>query len=235
MHIYFQQIGVHSAKFDNEKVSANILAAVQRYNISHPVVNDMDSEMWQSCGVHCWPTLLMLGPEANPIVMLMGEGHKENLRLFIKYALEYYKSKNLLSDHKLPLKSAYHLLPSLKGPLLFPGKITSYFDKGSGKEYLAISDTGNHRILLVNSDGMLVEQIGGNGAGFRDGGLDEAKFNSPQGLAFLNKDMIFVADTENHAIRTIDLKKRYLEVLIMYTVYSIQPLTSYDMILYTVV
>ncbi|KAJ8950444.1 hypothetical protein NQ318_010321 [Aromia moschata] len=112
-------IGVHSAKFENEKVSSNILAAVQRYNIGHPVVNDANSEMWKNCDVQCWPTLLMLGPNGNPIVMLTGEGHKDDLQLYIKNALEYYKFQNLISNHKLPLKSAYHLLPDLKGPLLF--------------------------------------------------------------------------------------------------------------------
>lgn len=169
--------------------------------------------MWQNCGVHCWPTLLMLGPNANPIVMLMGEGHKENLRLYIRYALDYYKSKNLISNHKLPLKSAFHLLPVTKGPLLFPGKICNYFDKKNNMELLAISDTGNHRILIVNTNGVLLEQIGGRGAGFKDGTLEEAQFNSPQGLTFKNKDILYVADTENHAIRKIDLKNNYVETV----------------------
>lgn len=52
---------MHSAKFDNEKDSANILAAVQRYNITHPVVNDSDGTMWQNLGIPCWPTVLIIG------------------------------------------------------------------------------------------------------------------------------------------------------------------------------
>lgn len=54
-------IGVHSAKFDNEKDSSNILSAVQRYNITHPVVNDGSSSMWMDLKIKCWPTLLILG------------------------------------------------------------------------------------------------------------------------------------------------------------------------------
>lgn len=199
---------MHSAKFENEKLSSNILAAVQRYNIGHPVVNDNKSEMWQNCGIHCWPTLLMVGPNANPIVMLMGEGHKENLRLYIRNALEFYKSKKQISNHSLPFKSAYHLLPNLKGPLLFPGKITNYFDKDTNTEILAVSDSGNHRILIISNKGVLKEQIGGNGVGFKDGLLSEAQFNSPQGVAFQNRDTLFVADTENHAIRKVNLKAK---------------------------
>lgn len=54
-------IGVHSAKFENEKDSANILSAVQRYNITHPVVNDCAQSMWIDLKVVCWPTLIILG------------------------------------------------------------------------------------------------------------------------------------------------------------------------------
>ncbi|KAJ8970807.1 hypothetical protein NQ314_001020 [Rhamnusium bicolor] len=195
------KVGVHSAKFENEKISSNILAAVQRYNIGHPVVNDAYSEMWRNCDVQCWPTLLLFGPNANPIVMLTGEGHKEDLRLYIRNALKYYKSKNLISDHKLPFKSAYHLLPDLKGPLLFPGKITNFLDENN-HELLAISDTGNNRVLIIKEDGTILQQIGGKKLGFKDGTLEDAEFNNPQGLVFLNKDTLFLADTENHAIRT---------------------------------
>lgn len=200
-------VGVHSAKFENEKISSNVLAAVQRYNISHPVVNDATSDMWKNCDVHCWPTLLLLGPNGNPIVMLTGEGHKDDLILYISNAISYYKEKGLISNHKLPIRSAYHLLPDLKGPLLFPGKITNILDENN-HEILAVSDSGNNRILILKEDGTILQQIGGNRKGFKDGNLEEAEFDNPQGLAFLNRDVLYVADTENHAIRKVDLKNK---------------------------
>src|SRR5690242_13678782 len=39
-------IGVHSAKFVNEKQSNNIREAILRYEIAHPVVNDSDMTIW---------------------------------------------------------------------------------------------------------------------------------------------------------------------------------------------
>ena len=54
-------VGIHSAKFENEKVSSNISAAVQRYEIHHPVVNDNHAVYWNQLGITCWPTLLILG------------------------------------------------------------------------------------------------------------------------------------------------------------------------------
>lgn len=76
-----------------------------------------------------------------------------------------------------------------------------------------VSFTGNHRVLLINNKGVLIEQIGGNGPGLKDGILKEAQFNSPQGLAFQNKNTLFVADTENHAIRKIDLKTKQVSTV----------------------
>lgn len=207
-------IGVHSAKFDNEKQSKNIMAAVQRYNISHPVVNDHDSVMWKNCEVCCWPTLLLLGPNANPIVMFMGEGHKNILQLIIRNALTYYKSQKLISNHKIPFKSAYHFLPDLKGPLLFPGKITSYLNPKTNTEILGISDTGNNRILIVESDGTVIHQIGGSNIGYKDGDFEEALFNAPQGLVFRSDREVFIADTENHAIRKVDLINKLVTTVV---------------------
>src|ERR1043166_2986471 len=49
-------IGVHSAKYENEKSEENIRRIIVRYELEHPVVNDADFAIWQSYGVHAWPT-----------------------------------------------------------------------------------------------------------------------------------------------------------------------------------
>ena len=43
--------------------------------------------------------------------------------------------------------------------------------------------------------------------GLKDGFLEEAEFNKPQGVA-VDGEVLDVADTENHAIRKIDLAAR---------------------------
>src|SRR5262245_18761684 len=50
-------VGVHSAKFENEKVTENIRKAILRYQIQHPVVNDAEMKIWDRYGVRSWPTL----------------------------------------------------------------------------------------------------------------------------------------------------------------------------------
>src|SRR5262249_22095663 len=40
-------IGVHSAKFANERDTSNIRSAILRYDIEHAVVNDSQFQVWQ--------------------------------------------------------------------------------------------------------------------------------------------------------------------------------------------
>jgi DNA-binding beta-propeller fold protein YncE len=53
-------------------------------------------------------------------------------------------------------------------------------------------------------DGRVTDVVGGGDPGATDGDLDHARFNHPQGVAVV-EDVIYVADTDNHLIRTIDL------------------------------
>ncbi|KDR08317.1 NHL repeat-containing protein 2 [Zootermopsis nevadensis] len=48
--------------------------------------------------------------------------------------------------------------------------------------------------------------IGGDKPGFVVGTFQDAKFNSPQGVVFHHPTLLYVADTENHAVREINLQ-----------------------------
>lgn len=89
-------IGVHSAKFKNEKLLTNILSAVMRYGICHPVVNDSDAVMWNAMSIRCWPTFVIVSPEGKVLLYLVGEGHRDTLLKFVDVALQYYKGKGEL-------------------------------------------------------------------------------------------------------------------------------------------
>lgn len=205
-------VGVHSAKFTNEKDSANILSAVQRYNVTHPIVNDPKMTMWRSIGIRCWPTLLVLGPTAKPIFILMGEGHGRILEEFIKASISFFKKYQQLRDTSLPLSPSTDLIPASK--LKFPGKIEYWKGKDSKEELLAVSDSGNNRILIVNAiTGVVLEKIGGTSSGFKDGNFENCEFNSPQGVAFQDENILYVADTENHAIRRINRKTKMVDTI----------------------
>ena len=61
--------------------------------------------------------------------------------------------------------------------------------------------------MAALADGTVTDVIGSGREGLKDGPPAEAQFNHPQGMA-LDGTNLYVADTENHAIRRVDLKGR---------------------------
>ena len=111
-----------------------------------------------------------------------------------------------VKEHLIGVSLAKDTLPLTS--LSFPGKIST--DKGG--ERLVVADTGHHRILVISKEGIILNVIGGGEkyeAGFVDGSFQEARFHSPQGVS-LENEVIFVADTENHAIRQVHYYTMYM-------------------------
>ncbi|XP_052855097.1 NHL repeat-containing protein 2 isoform X2 [Drosophila gunungcola] len=199
-------IGVHSPKFENEKVTANLLSAVERYGITHPIVNDSRCTMWRALGIRCWPSLLVLSPTGIPMLLLMGEGHAKFLEEFVGAALSFFKRLGKIDNCSLPIKLTSSCQPASN--LHFPAKIAR-----SPLGRYAIADTGNNRVLVVSSRGLVQHKIGGHQPGFVDGISTAARFNNPQGLAFIDENALIVADTKNHALRKISLTSGMVETL----------------------
>ncbi|XP_022223078.1 NHL repeat-containing protein 2 [Drosophila obscura] len=199
-------IGVHSPKFENERTTSNILSAVDRYGITHPIVNDSRSGLWRALGVRCWPSIMVLSPSGLPMLLLMGEGHGIFMQEFIGAALSFFSRQEQINFGSLPIQLSSHLHPASN--LRFPAKIAR-----STLGCYAIADAGNNRVLVMSPDGVVKHKIGGLQAGFVDGKLTLARFNSPQGVAFLDERTLIVADTENHALRKISLENEMVETL----------------------
>ena len=108
-------IGVHSAKFENERIGKNILNAINRYGIKHPVINDAQALLWQNLSISCWPTVVLLGPDVKPLKFFVGEGHRESMIAFTKAALEFFRDD--LVTRKLPkIQVGLHTSSCLKFP-----------------------------------------------------------------------------------------------------------------------
>jgi hypothetical protein len=68
-----------------------------------------------------------------------------------------------------------------------------------------IADTSNNTIRKMTPGGTVTTFAGAAGvAGFVDGTGSQARFNKPWGLAIDSHDTLYVADSSNHAIRTIE-------------------------------
>lgn len=194
-------IGVHSAKFDTEKEAQNIGEAILRYEIEHPVVNDDQMKIWNSFSVNSWPTMYLIDPEGNVVYLRRGEFKADDIRQVLNDAMAYYRENGSLDEKPIQFDLlAYSQDPT---PLRFPGKILA--DEKSNR--LFISDSNHNRIVITSLDGELQEVIGNGEIGSADGSYEEAQFDHPQGVALV-QDTLYVADTENHLLRKIDLKEK---------------------------
>src|SRR5687768_10170961 len=96
-------IGVHSAKFQNEKETENIRRIILRYEIEHPVYNDSEYAVWQSYGVRAWPTQVLIDPAGYVIGGVSGEGNYEVFDQAIAKTVEEFRKKGQLKEEPLKL------------------------------------------------------------------------------------------------------------------------------------
>lgn len=191
-------IGVHSAKFANEKETENIRRAIVRYEISHPVINDSDMLVWQKFGVNSWPSLVLIDPEGYYCGSISGEGNREILDKVMERVVAYHRHKKTLDE--TPVRFDLEREKAKDTPLKFPGKVLADQD---GRR-LFISDSNHNRIVIASLDGKLLDVVGTGAIGKTDGTFAKASFDHPQGMALVG-NTLYIADTENHAIRHVDL------------------------------
>ncbi|MGE5178822.1 MAG: thioredoxin-like domain-containing protein [Bacteroidota bacterium] len=200
----FLVIGVHSAKFENEGHRQTVRAAVNRYEIRHPVVVDREMRLWSEYTVKSWPTLVLVGPDGRIVGAVAGEGNRASLDQAVATALAEGRAKGILAEGPLRLEREQSVRAATG--LAFPGKVHA---DPLGRR-LFIADSNHNRIVVAELPGesgraRLVKIVGSGRVGHEDGAADSATFHHPQGLALLDSETLLVADTENHLLRSVDL------------------------------
>ena len=197
-------VGVHSPKFEHEADPVALAAAVERYEIRHPVLDDPELVTWQAYSARAWPTLVVLDPEGYIVAHLSGEGHAAGLESFIPELIAEHEAKGTLHRGDGP----YVAPEPVSRDLRFPGKVLLLANGN-----FLVSDTGHHRLVETGPDlTTVVRTIGSGTKGHADGSAAEAQFNEPQGLALLPDALaaevgydVVVADSVNHRLRGITL------------------------------
>ena len=214
-------IGVHSAKFDTERATENVQAAVRRYNVNHPVVNDVELRVMSAFAARAWPTLMFIDPEGKVIGRHEGEFQLEAMdRVLTAMADEFDRSGVL---DRAPVPFEYGSDAEGSGTLSYPGKLLAGDDSN-----LYIADSNHHRVMIASSDG-IVSDIVGNGESplalqsfdpppsvlnpvGSEWGYDAPVFDNPQGMA-LDGETLFVADAGTHTIQRVDLAGRKVSLI----------------------
>lgn len=195
--------GVHSGKFVNERDPANIARACERLGVHHPVLNDRQFRTWREYTVNAWPTLAVVSPDGYVLGMQAGEVTAEQLAPVIETFITALKASGKMGA-AAPVPYEMQTQPPAPGELRFPAKVIA-----PETNRLFVADTGHHRVLEIGIDddgvtGRLVRAFGSGRPGWMDGPAHAAAFRAPHGLA-LADEVLYVADTENHLMRAIDL------------------------------
>src|SRR5205085_3079123 len=136
-------IGVHSAKFANERETENIRRIILRYEIEHPVINDADFKIWNAYSVRAWPTQWLIDPAGYLIGRAEGEGNYEVLDRLIAKTVEEFRRRGELNEQPLRLALERARVGDL--PLAFPGKILA----DARGDRLFIADSNHNRIVVT--------------------------------------------------------------------------------------
>jgi thiol-disulfide isomerase/thioredoxin len=192
-------IGVHAAKFTNEKATENIRQIIRRYEIAHPVANDAEFRIWRAYTVRAWPSRVIVDPAGYVVGAASGEGNYEGFEQAIAAVIATFDERGEMDRRPLALKLESE--GTVETALAFPGKVLATADR------LFISDSNHHQIVIASHDGRVLDRIGSGHAGRGDGDFRIAEFSKPQGLA-LAGDRLWVADTGNHLLRAVDLTGR---------------------------
>jgi len=196
-------IGVHSAKFTQEKGTENIHKAILRYEIEHPVVNDSQFIIWQSFGIRAWPSIVLIDPYGHLTMSSSGEGVYDRYAELIRQMVKEYGDQIDRTPIPLALEREKDQAQT-DSYLSFPGKVLV----DGESERLFVSDQNNNRIVICRlEDGEVISSIGSGRYGYVDGYFESAQFKHPQGMELVG-DKLYIADTENHAVRVADLKSR---------------------------
>jgi thiol-disulfide isomerase/thioredoxin len=179
-------VGVHSPKFAHEAVHASVVAAVDRYEVHHPVLDDPDLTTWKQYAVRAWPTLVLVDPEGYVVHVASGEGHAEGLGRLLEELVAEHEAKGTLRRGDGP----YVPPPPPASELAFPGKALRLPD-GT----LLVSDTAHHSVVLLDGD-RVVRRFGSGRRG--------EPFAEPQGLCLYGGQAL-VADTAGHTLKTLDV------------------------------
>lgn len=190
-------LGVHSAKFENEKGDFQIKKAAARFGINHPVINDSKFVIWNSFKVRAWPTLVVVDPEGNIYKSFSGEGHRNDLDVAIGELAKKYQGK--ISSSLIKVMEEKHT-----APFKFPSKMIEALGFSSdgkvARDVFFLSDSSHNEIVGLEKNGKEFLRIG------------KDQLQMPQGLAF--KDgVLYIADTGHHSLKAYDFKTKQMIVL----------------------
>ncbi|MDT0203458.1 thioredoxin-like domain-containing protein [Nocardioides sp. AE5] len=190
-------IGVHSPKFVHEADPAALRAAVERYAVAHPVLDDPELVTWQAYAARAWPTLVLIDPEGYVVAHYAGEGHAHAISALLGDLVPRHREQGTLQPGDSP-----YLPPVPEGTdLRFPAKAVALADGD-----LLVADAGHGEVVRLSA----AMEVRARHGGFRE----------PNGLCLLPVGVaaevgydVVAADTTAHRLIGLDSATGRTQVL----------------------
>ncbi|MBF4161265.1 thioredoxin-like domain-containing protein [Nocardioides acrostichi] len=185
-------IGVHSPKFVHEGDPVALAAAVERYDVHHPVLDDPDLTTWSAYTARAWPTLVLVDPEGYIVATYAGEGHAHAIEASLRELVPRHRAAGTLQPGDSP-----YVAPHVEsGDLRFPADAVPLpAALGDG---VLVADAGHDEVVRLGPDGEVVARFGG--------------FREPNGVCLLPPEIAgevgydaVVADTVGHRLAGLSL------------------------------
>jgi sugar lactone lactonase YvrE/thiol-disulfide isomerase/thioredoxin len=176
-------------RFVHEADPVALAAAVERYSVHHPVLDDPELVTWQAYTARAWPTLVLIDPEGYVVAQYAGEGHAHAIDALLAELVAEHRERGTLQ----PGDSPYVAPPVEPTDLRFPAKAVPLPGGGA-----LVADAGHDQVVELNAEGAVVRRFDG--------------LREPNGLCLLPADVaaevgydVVVADTVGHRLRGITL------------------------------
>lgn len=118
-------IGVHSPEFEFEKDPKNVRQALEKYEVTWPVVLDNDMQIWDSYSNHWWPAKYLVDKDGKIIYTHFGEGNYIETEIKIQEAL---KDTGFQVDNKLVSGEDSTNFSQNQTPELYFGSLRGYVE-----------------------------------------------------------------------------------------------------------
>jgi len=80
-------IGVHTPEYDEERSTANVRRAIERFGIAYPVAQDNDYTTWNAYGNRFWPAMYLVDRDGRIVHRHYGEGDYDGMEQRIRQLL----------------------------------------------------------------------------------------------------------------------------------------------------
>ena len=227
-------IGVNMPSYKYEKDASILRNFILKYAINFPVVHDEPSQIANSNSVFANPLIFIVDPQ-NKIIQEFDEmPSRDDFMAFLKAKVQHYSKrkkldmqvKSLIFTEKEKLKierrndNSQIISSTQNGETIIQEqsskKFNLFFPSGvawnNEMELLAVSDSSNHQIKIIDKYSKLIEIIGSGNPGKKDGNFRSASFRYPHHLVFDGENLV-VIDKGNDLIRFINLQEKNVQTI----------------------